>query len=114
MTPAGTADARALFPQARLMSYYGTTETPQVVSVADLGAGVGVGSGGPTAQVSVATPSGGPAPVNGTGEIVVRGPYLALGYLGDPARTARQFLLRDGVREYRTGDWATPGRTAAS
>ncbi|WP_326564454.1 non-ribosomal peptide synthetase [Micromonospora peucetia] len=104
MTPAGTADARALFPQARLMSYYGTTETPQVVSVADLGAGVGVGSGGPTAQVSVATPSGGPAPVNGTGEIVVRGPYLALGYLGDPARTARQFRLRDGVREYRTGD----------
>ncbi|WP_433350224.1 amino acid adenylation domain-containing protein [Micromonospora sp. CA-111912] len=104
MTRVGTADARVLFPQAQLMSYYGTTETPQVVSVADLGTDAGIGSGGPTARVSVVTPSGAPAPVNGAGEIVVRSPYLALGYLGDPARTARQFRLSDGVREYRTGD----------
>ncbi|MEH0971310.1 amino acid adenylation domain-containing protein [Micromonospora sp. CPCC 205546] len=104
MTRAGLADARKLFPRARLLSYYGTTETPQVVSVADVGADGNVGTGGPTAHLSVVTPAGLPAPVNGIGEIVVRGPYLALGYLGDPARTARQFHLRDGVREYRTGD----------
>lgn len=110
MTRAGLADARTLFPQARLLSYYGTTETPQVVGVAEAGTEGVIGSGSPTARLSVVTPTGGPAPVNGTGEIVVRSPYLALGYLTDPARTARQFRTRDGAREYRTGDlgWRRP------
>ncbi|MEJ3742710.1 amino acid adenylation domain-containing protein [Actinomycetes bacterium KLBMP 9797] len=110
VTRSGLSDARILFPRARLLSYYGTTETPQVASVAEAGVEGVVGSGSPTARLSVVTPTGSPAPVNGTGEIVVRSPYLALGYLTDPARTARQFRTRDGVREYHTGDlgWRRP------
>ncbi len=38
------------------------------------------------------------------GEIEIRGPVLADGYLDDPARTERRFVMSDGARWYRTGD----------
>ncbi|MET3769414.1 O-succinylbenzoic acid--CoA ligase [Marisediminicola sp. UYEF4] len=38
------------------------------------------------------------------GEIEIGGPMLADGYLGDPARTERSFVMSDGARWYRTGD----------
>ena len=38
------------------------------------------------------------------GEIDISGPVLADGYLGDPARTERSFVMSDGARWYRTGD----------
>lgn len=40
------------------------------------------------------------------GELVLSGPMLAEGYLGDDARTAATFVERDGLRWYRTGDAA--------
>ncbi|QWS34056.1 AMP-binding protein [Curtobacterium aetherium] len=41
------------------------------------------------------------------GELLLAGPVLAEGYLGDPDRTAATFTERDGRRWYRTGDAAT-------
>lgn len=41
------------------------------------------------------------------GELLLAGPMLAEGYLGDDERTSRAFPVRDGVRWYRTGDAAT-------
>lgn len=38
------------------------------------------------------------------GEILISGPMLAEGYLGDPARTEAAFVMADGRRWYRTGD----------
>jgi O-succinylbenzoic acid--CoA ligase len=38
------------------------------------------------------------------GEIEIGGPTLALGYLGEPERTAAAFRVDDGVRWFRTGD----------
>lgn len=38
------------------------------------------------------------------GEVQLGGPTLASGYLGDPERTARAFLVERGERWYRTGD----------
>ncbi|TQL44987.1 O-succinylbenzoic acid--CoA ligase [Homoserinimonas aerilata] len=38
------------------------------------------------------------------GLVELSGPVLAEGYLGDPARTDAAFVLRDGIRWYRTGD----------
>ncbi|MGW3968836.1 amino acid adenylation domain-containing protein [Streptomyces ardesiacus] len=38
------------------------------------------------------------------GELWIGGRGLALGYLGDPARTAEKFVEQDGRRWYRTGD----------
>ncbi|MCJ1713535.1 AMP-binding protein [Curtobacterium sp. VKM Ac-2922] len=41
------------------------------------------------------------------GELWLHGPMLAEGYVGDDARTAATFVVRDGLRWYRTGDAAT-------
>ncbi|WP_420365077.1 AMP-binding protein [Curtobacterium sp. L3-7] len=41
------------------------------------------------------------------GELLLHGPMLAEGYLGDADRTAATFVERDGLRWYRTGDAAT-------
>lgn len=41
------------------------------------------------------------------GELLLAGPMLAEGYLGDDARTAATFPVLDGLRWYRTGDAAT-------
>lgn len=38
------------------------------------------------------------------GELLLAGPVLAEGYLGDDERTARTFTEHDGLRWYRTGD----------
>ena len=38
------------------------------------------------------------------GQVEISGPVLAEGYLGDPARTEAAFVVRDGIRWYRTGD----------
>jgi amino acid adenylation domain-containing protein len=41
-----------------------------------------------------------------TGELMICGPQLALGYLGDAEKTAARFVEKDGKRWYRTGDIA--------
>ncbi|RBQ19216.1 hypothetical protein DP939_14845 [Spongiactinospora rosea] len=109
--PGDVHSARRMAPNARLESYYGATETPQVVAVADPSdarAAPLIGTGYGEARLLVVEPDGRPAPVNVAGEIVVSGPHLALGYLGDDVATAQRFhsVPEDGpgVRRYRTGD----------
>ncbi|NRD25246.1 AMP-binding protein [Frigoribacterium sp. VKM Ac-2836] len=41
------------------------------------------------------------------GQVELGGPSLAEGYLDDPERTAAAFVMRDGLRWYRTGDAGT-------
>ncbi|PRX96574.1 non-ribosomal peptide synthetase [Allonocardiopsis opalescens] len=111
--------ARRLFPNARVLSVYGTTETPQGVSVVDLAeefAGPAredlspLGAGTPHAQLMVLGRDGAPVPANGVGELAVRSPYLAAGYLNARAEQAGRFRPDPygaaGVRLYRTGDRA--------
>lgn len=40
------------------------------------------------------------------GEICIRGPCLAVGYLNMEVLTQKKFFFRDGIRHYRTGDLA--------
>jgi amino acid adenylation domain-containing protein len=47
-----------------------------------------------------------PVPDGETGEIVVAGPGVALGYLNRPDLTAERFVTVGGVRGYRSGDLA--------
>lgn len=44
---------------------------------------------------------------DGPGEILIAGPQLMAGYLNRPEEQDRAFLVDDGVRYYRTGDWGS-------
>jgi hypothetical protein len=75
----------------------------------DAGDVVPLGKGIPGVQLQVRTPSGAPAGVGEAGEVWVRSPHLALGYLGDERLTAERFHATPGApdaadRGYRTGD----------
>lgn len=47
-----------------------------------------------------------PLPPGVPGELALAGPQLALGYLGDPPKTAARFVEQDGKLWYLTGDLA--------
>lgn len=118
-TDADVRDLRRLAPGARIVNFYGTTETPQAQAwhdVTDPGAirhGAGraqplpVGRGIDGAQLLVLGPYGQPAGVGELGEIGVRSRYLAAGYT-DYRLTAERFTATpdgDGEdRVFRSGD----------
>jgi len=83
-TPASLVD-RARASGVRVVRTYGASET---------GGGC-VYEGVPVGRARVAVVEG---------QVELAGPSLALGYLGDDARTAASFVVRDGERWYRTGD----------
>jgi amino acid adenylation domain-containing protein len=110
LTGREAATVRRLAPQAELVNFYGATETPQAPAWHRLGAvaedeAVPLGAGIDAAQLLVVR-DGGPASVGEIGEIVVRTPYLAQGYLGqdEQGRFADDPQGRHGERLYRTGD----------
>src|SRR5438105_2512302 len=47
-----------------------------------------------------------PCPIDETGELYISGAGVGRGYLNQAQLTAEKFIERDGVRLYRTGDWA--------
>ncbi|HVT17772.1 MAG TPA: non-ribosomal peptide synthase/polyketide synthase [Thermoanaerobaculia bacterium] len=120
LTAGDLARFATLAPAARCVNFYGTTETPQAMGVYeprrpdDLAATPGqglripVGAGIDGAQLLVLNETDGLAGVGELGEICIRTPYLARGYLaGEPAErgfTFNPFTARPGDRMYRTGD----------
>jgi amino acid adenylation domain-containing protein/non-ribosomal peptide synthase protein (TIGR01720 family) len=116
VTAADVERLRALAPAARVVSFYGATETPQVMGWletrdAELAArgtmALPVGRGIDEVELLVRNRRGGWAGVGELGEIVVRTPWLARGYLGDDELTRAGFLpdpAGGNARLYRTGD----------
>jgi amino acid adenylation domain-containing protein len=116
---------RELAPGVTCVNFYGSTETQRAVayhqenhvekiegsgrratgSVRD---SLPLGRGMRDVQLLVLTRTGSPAGVGEIGEIHVRSPHLARGYLGDPAGTAARFVPDPAgaaeTRLYRTGD----------
>lgn len=99
-------------PSARIFNLYSQTETAGTACAYELPMEHGedaatVPLGFPLAhcEVSLLRAEDDPADV---GEICVSGPRLALGYLGEPERTAERFVLTPFQHEgtYRTGDQA--------
>nr|BFE79213.1 hypothetical protein GCM10020093_018140 [Planobispora longispora] len=103
LTWAEAARLRRLAPAARLVAFYGTTETPQAHAWYELGEPtadpVPVGGAVEGSEILVLAADGRRAAVGELGEVVVRSRHLATGYL-DPALTRERF---DGDR-FRTGD----------
>jgi len=83
-TPASLVD-RARASGVAVVRTYGSSET----------SGGCVYDGVPVGRTRVAVVDG---------QVELAGPSLALGYLGDDARTEAAFVVRDGERWYRTGD----------
>ncbi|MEY9933139.1 mycobactin peptide synthetase MbtE [Catenulispora sp. GP43] len=107
------------FPDLRLVNAYGPAEnsimtTVHVVRPADVvpdATDIPIGEPLPLTTVVVVDDAGAPVPPGVVGELVTGGDGLAIGYLGDPAETARRFFdTADGPlppgRYYRTGDLA--------
>jgi acyl-CoA ligase (AMP-forming) (exosortase A-associated) len=106
---------RALLPQARIYLMYGLTEAfrstwlpPEELARRPDSIGRAI----PNAEVLVLRPDGRPCEANEPGELVHRGPLVALGYWNDAEKTARRFKPvpgqpaneRDGEREVWSGD----------
>ncbi len=113
------ARLRRLAPAVRCANFYGSTETQRAVAYHVLPAqasaapeslaALPLGRGMQNVQLLVLNPAGGLAGIGERGEIHVRSPHLARGYLGRPELTAERFLPNPfGVgatdRMYRTGD----------
>ncbi|WP_371645150.1 amino acid adenylation domain-containing protein [Streptomyces sp. NBC_00597] len=100
-------------PQVRVLNAYGPTETTVTATTHEIGAA------GDDGRVPIGRPLGSRrayvvdaqdelVPVGEPGELLIGGPELARGYLGQPALTALKFVpdpyAGDGGRLYRTGD----------
>jgi amino acid adenylation domain-containing protein len=105
---------RAVAPAVRIVNFYGATETPQAMgwhevrSESPAPAVVPAGVGIEGVQLLVLTDTNQLAGIGELGEVCVRTPYLAVGYL-DPAAGSDRFITnpftgRADDRVYRTGD----------
>src|SRR5690606_19611580 len=89
---------RALAPTATMVNFYGATETPQAIGWFAVPEGASgaqpmpLGRGIDDVQLLVLNGAGQLAGVGELGEIHVRTPYLARGYLHDPVASAQRFV----------------------
>jgi len=113
---------RRLAPGVLCVNFYGSTETQRAVGYCEASADgvlergghdgkeiLPLGRGMEDVQLLVVNPEGRLAGVGELGEVWVRSPHLARGYLGDPALTADRFRRNPwgddpADRVYRTGD----------
>jgi acyl-CoA synthetase (AMP-forming)/AMP-acid ligase II/thioesterase domain-containing protein/acyl carrier protein len=103
--------ARRVLPEAVMMNVYGSTEAGFIASTS-IAPGEQLVDGPipltrvfPWHSVDIVDQDGHPIPIGDTGEIVVRGPDIALGYWEDPEEEKQRFITLDGLeRAVRTGD----------
>ena len=108
---------KVLAPSSTSINLYGSTETQRALSyhvvepssTFEDGGSLPLGRGMAGMQLLVLTAAGEPAAVGELGEVCIRSPHLARGYLHDASLTARRFTPTPGggmpgERLYRTGD----------
>ncbi|MBV1883197.1 MAG: amino acid adenylation domain-containing protein [Pseudomonadales bacterium] len=109
---------RAFASQAKMINFYGATETPQAVSYKELsfienqspliGDLITVGQGIEGVDILVLNSEGRLAAISEVGEVCIRTPYLSQGYLNDRALTEQRFKIVNWSsteeRVYFTGD----------
>jgi amino acid adenylation domain-containing protein len=108
---------RGIAPDAKSVNFYGTTETPQAMAFHPLdpaadNARIPLGKGIDGAQLLLVNDAGRLAATGEVGEILIRSPYLSLGYWGDAAKTRDSFVANPFTHApddicYKTGDLGT-------
>jgi acyl-CoA ligase (AMP-forming) (exosortase A-associated) len=98
---------REVFPSAKPFLMYGLTEAfrSTYLDPAEVDRRPGsIGKAIPGAEILVVRADGSPCDPGEEGELVHRGPHVALGYWNDPVRTAERFRPVPG----RDASWRTP------
>lgn len=109
VSPARLAQWEALATgHIRLVNTYGCTETTLVTHAVDISgprAADDCGGWRSTGKVPIGRPVAHVRQrVTASGELLIGGPGLATGYLGQAGKTAEAFVDHDGTRWFRTGD----------
>lgn len=105
------AQVRALAPSLRIFNHYGPSETTVGVVCGEIGtqhldspsAYLPLGQPLPGSQLSVVDAEGNSVPRGVAGELLIGGPQVALGYLGQSESPAFATTAQ-GLRYYRSGD----------
>jgi len=104
------AELFSRLPETKLFNHYGPSETHVVTSLLLTGpasswpALPSIGFAPPHVQLAILAEDGSPVARGQEGELWIGGPAVAEGYLYRPELTAQRFVVRDGVRFYRSGD----------
>ena len=99
------------FPKASIFNTYGPTEATVAVTSIEITKellakekALPVGYPKFDMQIVVMDEAGNPLPDGEKGELVLAGPSVSKGYLGEPLLTEKAFGMIDGKNAYRTGD----------
>ncbi|KAK1976429.1 nonribosomal peptide synthetase 11 [Colletotrichum cereale] len=93
-------------PTRKVYNCYGPTECTTAVSTAEMIPGGPIVLGHVVSEVELVLLDENLEHEVEQGEICIRGPCLAVGYLHMEALTQQKFFFKDGIRHYRTGDLA--------
>jgi D-alanine--poly(phosphoribitol) ligase subunit 1 len=99
------------FPNAKVFNTYGPTEATVAVTaveitndILDQYQSLPVGSPKKDTKILLLDENGIEATEGEKGEMIIVGPSVSKGYLGEPGLTEKAFFIRDGEMAYRTGD----------
>ncbi|MFP7494486.1 D-alanine--poly(phosphoribitol) ligase subunit DltA [Terribacillus saccharophilus] len=99
------------FPNAKVFNTYGPTEATVAVTSIEVTEGLlskeealPVGFPKPDMRIYVVDEVGSLLPEGEKGELVLAGPSVTKGYLGEPQLTEKAFGMIEGLSSYRTGD----------
>ncbi|MBV6824622.1 amino acid adenylation domain-containing protein [Pseudomonas sp. PD9R] len=108
---------RVIAPNATSVNFYGTTETPQAMAYYQVdpdanNARIPLGKGIEGAQLLLVNETNQLVGEGEVGEILIRSPYLSMGYWGDTTQTREKFVVNPFTHAehdicYRTGDLGT-------
>jgi len=111
LAPQTAAQLLARFPQAQVWNMYGPTEATVATTSIQIDDAIlekysplPVGRVMPNTKIAIVDGSGGELSTNERGEIIIAGPNVSPGYLGQPDLTALAFFDYRGQRAYKTGD----------
>ncbi|AZU61766.1 D-alanine--poly(phosphoribitol) ligase subunit DltA [Neobacillus mesonae] len=101
------------FPKAQIFNTYGPTEATVAVTSIEVTAGMletyqnlPIGKTKGDTRILIVDENGLPVQPGEKGEMMIVGPSVSKGYLGQPELTNKSFYLYNGEQAYRTGDAA--------